>query len=119
MNLKDKKCIPHKSYVSPLPESEKIQLIKEIPGWEFNQDKSKILKEYKFKNFKKALCFLTQVAEIAELENHHPDIQLSWGICKIIIWTHVNNNLVENDFILAAKIEDLFFSLQHQGQNSI
>ena len=116
MNLKDKKCIPHKSYVAPLMETEKDSLIREIPGWEFAEDKSKIMKEFKFKNFKKALSFLNKASDIAEQENHHPDFQLSWGFCKIIIWTHVNNNLVENDFILAAKIEDLFSSLHSQGQ---
>jgi 4a-hydroxytetrahydrobiopterin dehydratase len=115
MNLKDKKCIPHKSYVPELSEQEKIVLMKEISDWNFNQDKTRIIKDFNFKNFKQSLHFLNQVAQLAETENHHPDFHLSWGKCKIEIWTHVNNNLNENDFILAAKIDELITDQsQHQ-----
>jgi len=116
VNLKDKKCIPHKSYVPALLEQEKIALMKEIRDWSFNQDKTRISKDFKFKNFKQSLHFLNQVAQIAEIENHHPDFHLSWGKCKIEIWTHVNDNLVENDFILAAKIDEL---INDQFQNHV
>jgi 4a-hydroxytetrahydrobiopterin dehydratase len=55
-----------------------------------------------------ALEFTNQVGGIAEAEKHHPEIHLSWGQCRVEIWTHTNNNLLENDFILAAKISEIF-----------
>ena len=58
-------------------------------------------------NFIGAIKFANEVAEIAELQNHHPDLEISWGKCKVKIWTHRINGLTENDFILAAKINSL------------
>lgn len=58
-------------------------------------------------NFIDAIKFASEVAEIAELQNHHPDLESSWGKCKVKIWTHSINGLTENDFILAAKINSL------------
>lgn len=70
-------------------------------------DGIKIRKEFKFKNFKEALDFVNKVGELAEQENHHPDISLAWGKVVIELSTHAVNGLSENDFILAAKIEFL------------
>ena len=53
------------------------------------------------------MTFANKVADIAALEDHHPDLEISWGKCKIKIWTHKINDLTENDFILAAKINSL------------
>ncbi|NMB08603.1 MAG: 4a-hydroxytetrahydrobiopterin dehydratase, partial [Tissierellia bacterium] len=60
-----------------------------------------------FKNFKEALDFVNKVGELAEEEGHHPDIFLSWGKVIIQLWTHKIGGLHENDFILAAKIDEL------------
>jgi 4a-hydroxytetrahydrobiopterin dehydratase len=62
-------------------------------------------KEYLFKDFKEALSFTNKVGEIAEHEGHHPDIHLSYGKVKIVLWTHKIDGLSENDFILAAKCD--------------
>ena len=70
-------------------------------------------KEYRFKNFKKALEFTNIVGKIAEEEGHHPDLYLSWGKLKIQLFTRKIEGLSESDFILAAKIEAEFVS--HQG----
>ena len=67
-----------------------------------------LIKEYKFKNFREALDFTNKVGELAELQGHHPDIYLAWGKVKLIIWTHKINGLHKNDFILAAKADELF-----------
>jgi 4a-hydroxytetrahydrobiopterin dehydratase len=64
-------------------------------------------KEVKFKNFADALGFVNKVGQLAEAEGHHPDIWLSWGEVKLILYTHKINGLHENDFILAAKIDQL------------
>lgn len=109
MDLKDKKCIPCSSYVPPLSLEEKKKGLAELGSdWELTQGDSRILRSIKFKNFKKALEFANEVGRIAEEEKHHPEIHIGWGHCDIEIWTHTNNNLVENDFILAAKINAAF-----------
>lgn len=112
MDLKDKKCIPCSSYVPPLSEPEKQRLLQTLSSeWVLTSNQSRIERKIKFKNFKKALEFTNEVGRIAEEEKHHPEIHLGWGHCDIEIWTHANNNLVENDFILAAKIDEAYTRL--------
>ena len=112
MELKDKKCVPCSTYVPPLSMEEKENLLKTIhPEWKLTHDDSRLFRPFKFKNFKKALEFSNEVGRIAEEEKHHPEIHLGWGHSDIEIWTHMNNNLLENDFILAAKIDEAFITL--------
>jgi 4a-hydroxytetrahydrobiopterin dehydratase len=109
MDLKDKKCVPCSTYTPPLAAAEKIRLLNTLDSqWQLNTAQNRLLRHYKFKNFKKALEFANAVGKIAEEEKHHPEMHLGWGHCHIEIWTHMNNDLLENDFILAAKIEAEF-----------
>ena len=64
-------------------------------------------KAYKFKDFAQALEFVNKIGRLAESQGHHPDIHLSWGKVKLTIWTHKINGLHKNDFILAAKADEL------------
>ena len=66
-----------------------------------------LVKDFKFKNFKESQNFINMVGEIAEKENHHPDISFGWGYCSIKIFTHAIKGLAESDFILAAKIDQI------------
>ena len=109
MDLKDKKCVPCASYTPPLPIEEKTRLLSQLGAeWELTHEDSRLRRNFKFKNFKRALEFANEVGRLAEEEKHHPEIFLGWGHCDIEIWTHTNNNLVENDFILAARINEGF-----------
>ncbi|HXH30283.1 MAG TPA: 4a-hydroxytetrahydrobiopterin dehydratase [Bacteriovoracaceae bacterium] len=109
MDLKDKKCVPCSSYVPPLAQEQKNSLLQTLSAdWRLTNDSSRIRRDFKFKNFKRALEFTNLVGQIAEEQKHHPEIHLGWGHCEIEVWTHSNNNLVENDFILAAKIDEAF-----------
>lgn len=105
--LAAKKCVPC-SVGAPTLEPDEIQefhkFLKE--GWEVI-DYKKIEKTYRFKNFKEALDFINKVGNLAEEEGHHPDIYLSWGKVVIQLWTHKIGGLHENDFILAAKIDEI------------
>ena len=65
------------------------------------------MKDFKFKNFKESQNFVSKIGDIAEDENHHPDITFGWGYCKIKIFTHAIEGLAESDFILAAKIDQI------------
>ena len=105
--LHQKICQPCNGKVDSLSESEIDKLIHQVDGWNLDVKNKLIYKEFKFKNFKQTLEFVNKVGEIAEKENHHPDINFTWGYCKISIQTHKINNLHQNDFILAAKIDKL------------
>jgi 4a-hydroxytetrahydrobiopterin dehydratase len=105
--LAEKQCVPCRGGVQPLQGEAIRQLIKELqPGWKV-VDEHHLEREYRFEDFRQALEFVNEVGELAELENHHPDILLSYGKVVLQLWTHKIHGLHENDFILAAKIDGL------------
>lgn len=105
--LAKKNCTPCKGGVPPLKGEPLAQLYRQL-GDEWKViDEHHLEKEYLFKNFREALSFTNKVGEIAEAEGHHPDILLSWGKVKIVLWTHKINGLSESDFILAAKCDKI------------
>lgn len=73
--------------------------------WELKEDK--IEREFKFKDFREAMSFVNKVAEIAEGEGHHPDMEIKYNKVEIELSTHAIHGLSENDFIVAAKIDKL------------
>jgi 4a-hydroxytetrahydrobiopterin dehydratase len=80
-------------------------------GWQLNKE-GHLERLYTFKNFADALAFVNRVGAVAETEGHHPDLFLSWGKCKIEIWTHKINGLTESDFYLAAKADREFDAMK-------
>ena len=105
MDLTQKKCKPCEGGVPPLTEEQTNNLLKQIPSWTIKE--GNVFKQFKFKDFKEAMAFVNKVAGIAEQENHHPDITISYSQVSIGLWTHAINGLSENDFILPAKIDDI------------
>ena len=106
MDLASKKCIPCEGGTKPFGPEEIKNYIKEVPGWlVFNF--TKLNKEFKFKDFKEAMLFVNKIAALAEEEGHHPDIAISYNKVRIDLTTHAIGGLSENDFILAAKIDNL------------
>lgn len=75
-------------------------------GWRLNAEQQ-LEREFKFANFRDALVFTNKVGDLAEQEGHHPDVYLAWGKVKLTLSTHSAGGLTENDFILAAKIDEL------------
>ena len=104
--LSKKSCIPCRGGVPPLTGDVLKSLVCQVPGWEV-VDEHHLTKSYKLPDFKEALQLVNRIGEIAEQEDHHPDIYLAWGKVRIDIWTHKINGLTESDFVLAAKINDL------------
>jgi 4a-hydroxytetrahydrobiopterin dehydratase len=103
-----RKCVPCEGGVEPCAPSFVEQQLKELPGWQLTHLGQRIKKDWTVKNFLAGLKFFNQVAEIAELEAHHPDLHLvGYRNVSIEIWTHAIGGLSENDFILAAKIDQL------------
>jgi 4a-hydroxytetrahydrobiopterin dehydratase len=105
--LTEKQCVPCRGKVEPLKGEALKPLAKELqPGWKVI-DEHHLEREYRFDNFRDALELVNEIGELAELENHHPDLQLSYGKVVVQLWTHKIHGLHENDFILAAKIDAL------------
>ena len=105
--LAEKECVACKDGVAPLKGEALAKLARELDGQWRVVDERQLEKEYKFENFRDALRFTNQVGELAEAQNHHPDIYLAWGKVKLMISTHKVNGLTESDFILAAKADRL------------
>lgn len=105
--LAEKECVPCKGGVPRLEGDELSRLTRELgTGWKV-VDGHHLEKEYKFKNFREALAFTNKIGEVAESQGHHPDVYLAWGLVKLTVWTHKVDGLTENDFILAAKSDQL------------
>ena len=110
-DLLNKKCVPCERGILPFDISEIHKYQKKIDGWDVKKNEKKIYfleKNFIFENFKNSQKFIDKVGEISEKENHHPDLSFGWGYAKIIITTHAIEGLSENDFILAAKIDQIF-----------
>lgn len=105
MDLTSKQCVPCKEGTPPLQIDKIKNYLKEVPDWFLVGDK--IIKEYRFKDFRVAMKFVNQIADLAEKEGHHPDINIVYNRVKLSLFTHVAKGLTENDFILAAKINKL------------
>ena len=82
-------------------------LLKQIKAWTLSGDARWVSKEFKFKNFAEAMKFANAISDIAEAEGHHPDLQISWGKAVVELTTHNIKGLSENDFIMAAKIDNI------------
>ncbi len=101
------KCEACEGWMKPMKREEYLPFLKQVNGWEVDEDR-KIKKLFKFKNFKEALNFVNRVGELAEAEQHHPNIYLfGWNKVKISLTTFVLKGLSHNDFIMAAKIDEL------------
>ncbi|MEI7709427.1 MAG: 4a-hydroxytetrahydrobiopterin dehydratase [bacterium] len=77
----------------------------ETPGWTMDVDAKMISKEFKFQDFIGAINFVERVADVAEMEGHHPDIHIHYNKVLLELTTHAIGGLSENDFIVAAKID--------------
>ena len=105
--LAEKKCVPCRGGVSALTGKAIEELRSKLDGGWSVVEEHHLTKTYPFKDFAQALAFVNRVGSVAEAEGHHPDIYLSWGSVRIDIWTHKAGGLTENDFILAAKADQV------------
>jgi 4a-hydroxytetrahydrobiopterin dehydratase len=108
MSLADKHCVPCRGGVPPLQGEELHKFASQVPGWDV-VDGHHLAKSFAFPDFATALAFVNRVGAVAEEEGHHPDVCLSWGRVDVKTYTHKINGLAESDFILAAKIDRLYF----------
>ena len=102
------KCVACEGGVEKLSPEEIEKLLESLEGWEITPDKQRIRKKWKVRNFIDAMGMLVRVARVAENEGHHPDLHLEqYRNVRIELWTHAVGGLSRNDFILAAKIDEI------------
>ena len=110
VDLIKKKCVPCEGGAIPFDITEIHKYQKKVDGWDVvknNKDIYFLQKSFVFKNFKDSQNFINNVGKVSEEEGHHPEIVFGWGYAKINITTHAIEGLSENDFILAAKIDEI------------
>ncbi len=106
-DLREMHCVPCEKGGEPFDEEKSKQFSSKIsPGWKI-VDNEKIVKKFPFDNFKRGMAFAQEVADIAEKEEHHPDICVHYSNVVVELSTHKIGGLSENDFIMAAKIDEL------------
>ncbi len=105
MGLADNACLPCRGGVPPMPRAKAEELLKDLgPGWRLN-DQGHLEKRFTFPDFLQAMEFANRLGAIAEAEGHHPDLHVTWGVCRVEIWTHKIRGLALSDFYLAAKAD--------------
>jgi 4a-hydroxytetrahydrobiopterin dehydratase len=106
-DLAEKQCVPCRGGVPPLAGADLAALAQQLAGGWLVINQHHLEKEFKFPDFRQALAFTNRVGELAEQQNHHPDIYLAWGKVKLTLWTHKIDGLTESDFVFAAKVNQV------------
>jgi 4a-hydroxytetrahydrobiopterin dehydratase len=108
VDLATRHCVPCEGGTKPMSRSEAEALLRQVDGWKLiDGEPLKLARKAKFADFANAMRFVNRVAQLAEAEGHHPDLCVSWNRVKLELFTHAIGGLSENDFILAAKINEL------------
>ena len=107
MKLDQQRCTPCTEGTPALTESDARALLQQVPGWTLSPDGKWLMRRFKFPDFIQALAVVNRIGDLAEAEQHHPDLKLGWGYVEAHLQTHAAHGLHKNDFILAAKINAL------------
>ncbi len=109
-SLNQEKCVACRRDSPPVTAREVSELGPLVPQWDLIDDDgvSKLDRVFKFDNFRQALNFTNELGNLAEEEGHHPKLVTEWGRVGVTWWTHKIRNLHRNDFIMAAKSDQLF-----------
>ena len=104
--LATRKCKPCEGGVAPLSRAAAAQLLAQISDeWTLSDDARAIRREFRFRDFYRTMSFVNAVAHIANIEDHHPDLELGYNYCRVRYTTHAIGGLSENDFVCAAKVD--------------
>ena len=108
--LAQQHCIPIGANTQRLNDHDVSQLKAKLPGWQTYEKGAELRleKAYEFEDFRKAVAFTNQVAQVANEEDHHPALLTEWGKVTVTWWTHKIKGLHQNDFIMAAKTEQIY-----------
>lgn len=106
-NLKQQRCTPCEGGTAPIDRRAAENLLSQAKGWNLNGPATDISRTYNFKNFYETMAFVNALAWVAHREDHHPDLEVGYKRCRVRYSTHAIGGLSMNDFICAAKINDL------------
>lgn len=106
-DLARKRCVPCEGGEPALTSAQARDLLPQVPEWKLSEDAKKLTREFVFKDFATALTFANKIGDIAEEQWHHPDLEVKWGKVHVTLTTHSIHGLSENDFILAARINEI------------
>jgi len=107
-SLTAQRCKPCEGGIAPLSPAEAQALMSQLSDvWKLAADGRSIRGEWKFRNFYHAMSFVNAVAHLANAEDHHPDLEVGYGYCRMTYNTHAIGGLSQNDFICAAKVDAL------------
>ena len=106
--LAEKRCAPCEGGVRPYTAAEARAALASLnAAWRFEESANEIRREFRFKDFYRTMSFVNALAHLANLEDHHPDLEVGYNYCRVRYSTHAIGGLSENDFICAAKIDRL------------
>ena len=105
MRLSDQTCKPPRAGDAPLSFAQAEASRRDVPDW--SPEGATISREFRFNDFREAMAFVNRVAEVAERQGHHPDIFISYKTVRLTLSTHKIGGLSRNDFIVAARINQL------------
>ncbi|MCK9563037.1 MAG: 4a-hydroxytetrahydrobiopterin dehydratase [Bacteroidales bacterium] len=110
MTLAQQTCRPCRGDTPAVSAADRTDLLREIPDWSLHREDSvdRLRRSYAFASYQQALDFTCKVAAMAEREDHHPRLVLEWGRVTVDWWTHTLGGLHINDFILAARCDELY-----------
>ncbi len=107
--LEQKHCLPCEGFGAPLDANAVTQQLKNLSKeWHANPDNSNIFRDFRFKNYYQTMAFVNAIAWMAHHENHHPDLEVGFNHCLVRYSTHALKGLSMNDFICAAKVDEIF-----------
>ena len=107
-DLSSKRCVPCEGGVAAMtPEQASRQMTHLSNDWRLATDAKSLTREFKFRDFYRTMSFVNALAHVANIEDHHPDLEVGYNYCRVRYSTHSINGLSENDFICAAKLDQL------------
>jgi 4a-hydroxytetrahydrobiopterin dehydratase len=107
-DLSARRCAPCEGGIAALSRAAAEEVLQRLDeAWQLSLDATSIQREFRFRDFLRTMSFVNALAHIANLEDHHPDLEIGYGYCRVRLTTHAIKGLSENDFIVAAKIDQL------------
>ena len=104
--LAERRCKPCEGGTAPLTSAEAQRLLAQLsPAWKLSADAHALGREFAFRDFYRTMSFVNALAHVANIEDHHPDLEVGYNYCHVTFTTHAIRGLSENDFVCAAKAD--------------
>jgi 4a-hydroxytetrahydrobiopterin dehydratase len=108
VDLAQRRCEPCEGGVAPLTRAAADELLLRLdPAWTLDDQAASLRREFTFRDFYRTMSFVNAVAHVANIEDHHPDLEVGYNVCRVRYSTHAIGGLSENDFICAAKLDQI------------